>query len=150
MMNVLENIEEVMTAGYNKAFVLGDVKDIPHMRYSQHGDPHALLTVKCTTKDFHYDAIVHTDWLTVACFGELAEYAERNLNPGDLIWAEGPIQLLNWKDGRSIIHKDTVIAAEKLYLLHSAQTTQTPPFDNQTNRAGSKIKQTEKLKKETK
>ena len=113
-------------SSYNYAIVSGVIKKIPLVLYNQVGEPTAHLKVflkKITEKDYPYsgdpwqDQNLTEESVLVVCHGELAEWAERSLDGGDLIVCEGFLKTVKWKDGTKKFHREYAVSADSIRLI---------------------------------
>lgn len=86
----------------NKVTLLGNTGKEPDVRRLENGKPVATFSVATTEsyKDNNGEWQNLTEWHTVVCWNALAEYAEKNVKKGTLVYVEGKITHREYeKDG---------------------------------------------------
>lgn len=111
------------SCNYNKAIIMGKIKTIPTVRYSQFGEPTAHMYV-CTKApdddqlpfagDPWRQSYLKDEWIFVVCRDDLADKVERELDGGDLVRCEGSMSTVKWKDGHGQYHRDYALVAESV------------------------------------
>jgi single-strand DNA-binding protein len=81
--------DNIMSAGVNKAILLGNLGKDPELKFGQSGK--ALCTFSLATTERWNDED-HTEWHNIVLFGRLAEIASEYLRKGSRIYLEGRIQ----------------------------------------------------------
>lgn len=74
----------------------GRVGSDPDFRYSSNGNP--FLAFSMAADDAKKQEGDQTEWVRVACFGELAEHLNGKLTKGARCYAEGRLRLEEWTD----------------------------------------------------
>ena len=109
-----------MSAGLNKAIIIGHIGQHPEVRATQKGMVVVNLSVATNEswKDKHTgEKIERTEWHRVAAFGRIAEVVRDYAKKGNLIYIEGRIQTRKWQDKQGIDRYSTEIVASDLKLL---------------------------------
>ncbi len=114
----------------NLAIIRGYVADDPFIRATESGKFARLRVVtieKIVTKKTN-SVRTHTEWHTVALWGDHAELADRKIRIGSAVQIEGALRTRSWKDKDGITNKTTEISAHKLEVLNSIDGSEIPDF----------------------
>lgn len=83
----------------NKVLLIGNLGADPETRYSQNGN--AVTQFKVATSE-KYKGEQKTEWHSVVCFGNTAEFVGKYLQKGAKVYVEGKIQTDKFeKDGQT-------------------------------------------------
>ena len=102
----------------NRAFILGNVTQVPEVRALPSGQPVASFGI--ATNRFYTDAAgakkQDTEFHNIVAFGKLADICSRYLNKGSLILVEGRLKTRNWKNSSGVTQYKTEIIANSIQL----------------------------------
>ena len=105
----------------NRVQLIGRLGQDPEVKEVKDGDKMATLSI--ATSEYYRDGDERkevTDWHRVVCFRQTAEFAERYLKKGRLVYVEGKLKTRQWEeDGRT--HYITEVRASQLLPLDSPQ-----------------------------
>lgn len=89
-----------MTAGLNKAMLIGRLGRAPEMRYTPAGKPVTSFSVVTTHRWLSSNGEQHeeTDWFNVVAWGDLAEACKHALQKGQQVYVEGRMKTRRWSD----------------------------------------------------
>ena len=113
----------------NKVILLGYVGKEPEVRYVDQGK--AVAQIRLATSEPGYtlqngtQVPERTEWHNVLLWRQLAEFVERYVHTGDLIYVEGKIQSRSYEDKKGITRYITEIWADELKLISSKKDPQT-------------------------
>ncbi len=113
-----------MARGINKVILIGRLGQDPQVRHTQDNRPVTRLRV--ATSETWKDRVTgerreSTEWHTVVCFGQAAEFAEQYLHKGSLIYAEGSLRTSSYeRDG--VKHYNTDVIARTVNVLDSRRS----------------------------
>lgn len=98
----------------NKAIIVGHLGNDPEIRSTKEGMAIANFNVATTEKWTARDgsAVDNTEWHRVVVFGKPAEFAEKYLRKGSLVYIEGSIQTRKWEDKEGATRYTTEIKAQ--------------------------------------
>jgi single-strand DNA-binding protein len=105
-----------MSAGVNKAILIGRPGKDPELKYTQSGK--ALTTFSLATSE-RWGGEDKTEWHNIVMFDRLAEVANEYLRKGRLVYIEGRIQTRSWEDQNGNKRYITEIVANNMQLLSS-------------------------------
>jgi single-strand DNA-binding protein len=100
----------------NKAIIIGHLGSDPEVRSTKEGTSIANFNVATTEKWTAKDGNVvdNTEWHRVVVFGKPAEFAEKYLRKGSLVYIEGSIQTRKWEDKEGVTRYTTEIKAQSV------------------------------------
>ncbi len=85
----------------NKIYLLGNLGQVPEVKYTPSGTPVARLSV-ATNRNFKdkttNEWTSKTTWHTCIAFGRLAEVAKEKLSQGQTVDIEGRMEMRTWED----------------------------------------------------
>jgi len=111
----------------NKVVVVGRVGRDPEMRISAGGVKWGVLSVATNRARKDGDSwIEETDWHNVKVFSKDAEYAEKNIKRGALVYVDGSVQYDRWTTKEGEKRTSTRILADRIGIL---QMPVTKPVD---------------------
>ena len=100
----------------NRVVLAGYVGQDPEIKYTTSG--HAVATFSLATNEVGVDAeknkIEHTEWHNIVAWNKLAEFAEKYIKKGQLIYLEGRIHTQSWIDKNEVRKKKVEIVSETI------------------------------------
>ncbi|MFI3289030.1 MAG: single-stranded DNA-binding protein [Rikenellaceae bacterium] len=114
----------------NLAIIRGYVADDPFIRATEGGKFARLrvVTVEKIVVRKTNSIRMHTEWHTIALWGDHAEVADRKIRIGSAIQIEGALRTRSWQDKDGVTNKATEISAHKLEILNSIDGAEIPDF----------------------
>lgn len=104
----------------NKVILLGHVGTDPRMRYPEKGSVFASFSL--ATNERTPGAVAEiTEWHNILMSGKHAEYAERYIRKGTMLYIEGKLRTRQWEDKFGIKKNVTEICVEYFELLGRRQ-----------------------------
>jgi single-strand DNA-binding protein len=93
-----------VTAGLNKAIIIGRLGRSPEMRYTPGGKPVTSFSVITTYSWLSSNGEHHeeTDWFNIIAWGDLAERCKHALRKGQQIYIEGRMKTRRWHDANDV------------------------------------------------
>ena len=118
-------------ASVNKAIILGYLGKDPEVRYVDKGVAVAQLTVATSEPAYTLESgtqvPARTDWHNVVLWRQAAEFAEKYVHKGDLVYVEGRIKTRSYEDKKGITRYITEIWGDTFELVGSKNApTQNP------------------------
>lgn len=88
-------------SGVNKVILIGRLGKDPEIRAFENGVKKASFSLATSEyyKDKEGKKIEQTEWHNIVCWRNLAEFSERYLTKGKMIFVEGKIKTRSWEDG---------------------------------------------------
>lgn len=83
----------------NKVILVGRIGQKPDLKYSTTGTAIvniSVATVESVKKGDGYEDV--TEWHRIVIFGKIAEFVEKFLDKGSLVYVEGRLQTRSWDD----------------------------------------------------
>lgn len=119
-------------ASVNKAIILGNVGKDPDVRYLDKGVAVAQLPVATSEPAYTLESGTQvperTDWHNIVLWRKDAEFAEKYVHKGDLIYVEGRIKTRSYEDKKGITRYVTEIWGDTFKLVGSkTQVAQQAP-----------------------
>ncbi|MDG2425826.1 MAG: single-stranded DNA-binding protein [Flavobacteriales bacterium] len=107
-------------ASVNKVTLLGHVGQDPSIRYLESGV--AMCSLRMATSETMTDSKTgerksRTEWHNVTLWRQSAEFADKYVKTGALVYIEGQLRTRTWQDKQGIQHKSTEIISDHLQLL---------------------------------
>lgn len=105
--------------GVNKVMIIGALGADPDIRYTQHGDPVANLSVATNEhwKDKQGQKQERTEWHKVVAFKQPAQFLAEYAQKGSKVYIEGRLQTRKWQDKEGNDRYTTEIIAVDVQLL---------------------------------
>lgn len=105
--------------GVNKVTIIGALGADPDVRYTQHGDPVANLSVATNEhwKDKQGQKQERTEWHKVVAFKQPAQFLAEYAQKGSKVYIEGRLQTRKWQDKEGNDRYTTEIVAVDVQLL---------------------------------
>ncbi|MDR2339138.1 MAG: single-stranded DNA-binding protein [Deltaproteobacteria bacterium] len=103
-------------SGVNKVILVGRLGKDPEMRNTQLGHPMALISIATSERRGGEEK---TEWHKVVMYEKLAEFANRFLKKGDMVYIEGKIVTRSWEDVKGVKRYMTEIVSNVLEKLFS-------------------------------
>ncbi len=107
----------------NKVILIGNVGKDPEVRYVSSGI--ASCTLSLATSEIYHDKqgnkTTRTEWHRVALWRGLAEFAEKHIRKGTLIYVEGRLSTRNYTDRDGNSHTIAEVIAAEVRLLGNKQ-----------------------------
>lgn len=100
----------------NKVILLGHVGIDPKMRYPEKGISIASFSL-ATNEHQSETGIDRVEWHNIVLFGKNAEFAERYVRKGTLLYIEGKLRTRVWEDKMGIKRNITEIHVDYFELL---------------------------------
>ena len=107
-------------AGINKVILVGRIGKDPEIRHLEGGSVVAnfsLATSESYTDRRTQERITQTEWHNIVAWRGLAEFVDRYLSKGRLIYIEGKIKTRNWTDKEGVTKYTTEIVADIIQTL---------------------------------
>lgn len=103
----------------NKLQIIGRVGRDPEIRYTSSGKAVCSMSVATTQtwKDARGDRQEETEWHRVTIWGVQAEFAEKYVAKGGLVYVEGRIKTNKWEDNDGNTRYDKDLVASDLKVL---------------------------------
>ncbi len=103
----------------NRVQIIGNLGKDPEMRYTPKGTPIARFTVAVNRWWTGQDGERHTDteWFNIEAWSKLAEFGQKYLRKGRLVYVEGELHTDKWEDDKGESHSITRIHAQQIQLL---------------------------------
>lgn len=109
--------------GVNKAIIVGNVGQDPDIRYVESNVCVANFTVATTEKGYTSATGTkipdRTEWHNIVAWRSTAEYIEKYVKKGDLVYIEGKLRTRTWNDKSGIQRYITEIYVDTFLLLFS-------------------------------
>ena len=129
-------------ASLNKVMLMGNIGNAPECRTMPNGDPVAhfrLATTEGWTDRSTQERKEHTEWHSIVCYRQQADFVREYLGKGRQIYVEGFLRTRKWTDQNGVEKYSTEIRADQMQMLGNraaapgAQTQghDAPPPDNQ-------------------
>jgi single-strand DNA-binding protein len=108
-----------MSAGLNKAMIIGHLGRDPEVRYTEGGDAVANLAIATSEswKDKSGEKQERTEWHRVTAWGKLAEICGEHLKKGSQVYVEGKLQTRKYTDKDGVEKYTTEIRADQMRML---------------------------------
>lgn len=105
-------------ASLNKAYLIGNVGKV-EVRSVQGGAKVASLSLATSEKytDRNNETHENTEWHSVIVWKQSAEFVEKYVQTGSLVFVEGKIKTREWTDQSGNKRRTTEIVAERIQLL---------------------------------
>jgi single-strand DNA-binding protein len=107
-------------ASVNKVILVGNVGQNPELRYLESGVATCglrLATSETMTDRKTGDRTSRTEWHNVVLWRQTAEFADKYVRTGSLVYIEGRLRTRSWTDKLGIERQGTEIVADQLQLL---------------------------------
>lgn len=110
----------------NKAILVGRVGKDPELRNLDNDRSIARFTLATneTYKNRNGEKITNTEWHNIVVWRGLAEFANRYVKKGTMVYVEGKIRSRSWDDKDGIKRYTTEIEADTIQLLSPANSGQ--------------------------
>ena len=97
----------------NKVMLIGRLGKDPEVRHTQSGQKVANFSLATSDnwKDKQGNKQERTEWHNIVAWGFQAEFAEKYLQKGRLVYVEGRLQTSDWTDKDNVKHYKTEIVA---------------------------------------
>lgn len=127
---------KLQSMSVNKVILIGNVGKDPDVRYLESNQRVANFTLATTDRGYTLangtQVPDRTEWHNIVVWRNTAEYVEKYVRKGALLYIEGRLTTRNYEDKSGIRHYRTEIYAEKLEILNSrrdnnAASTATQP-----------------------
>ena len=102
-----------MTRGIETAFIGIVARDL-ELKRSRNDKSYTTLNVGIATGNLTDDGKQETQWVRVACFGEVAERIAATVTKGDKVYCEGSMRLERWTTHDGLARADLNCAAWKV------------------------------------
>lgn len=119
-----------MANDLNSCHFIGRLGADVELRFTPKGDAVANFRIACgyEYRDKTGNKVEHTEWVSVAVYGKLAELCGQYLAKGSLVYIGGRLKTDKYqKDGQD--RYITRLYADKIQFLNSKQTEQPKPVD---------------------
>lgn len=126
--------------GINKVILIGHLGGEPEkMVYDKARKVSFSLAVN--ERGINKDGTVteHTEWVSIVCWNELADLAERLLTKGTLVYVEGKLRTRAWNNKEGENRKATAVNMERFVILSSGERNKNRSCGEETNPAASDI-----------
>ncbi len=119
----------------NKVMLLGNVGRDPEIRFyessSQNAAPQKVASFSLATteryRDRNNEVHENTEWHSIVAWRSAADYAEKYIRKGSLIFLEGHLRTRNWTDQAGNQHRVTEIIADNLQHLRRVEGNNPSP-----------------------
>lgn len=105
----------------NKVILVGNIGNDIEARFTPSGA--AVVNLSIATKEVwksqDQEEQERTEWHRVVLFGKMAEYADKYVKKGQLVFVEGRLQTRKWTDKSEVDHWTTEIIADTFTTLGS-------------------------------
>ena len=129
-------------ASLNKVMLMGNIGNAPECRTMPNGDPVAhfrLATTEGWTDRSTQERKEHTEWHSIVCYRQQADFVREYLGKGRQIYVEGFLRTRKWTDQNGVEKYSTEIRADQMQMLGNRaaapgaqpQGHDAPPPDNQ-------------------
>lgn len=105
----------------NKALLIGRLGGDPQIRATAQGVQVANFTMatnRSYTDKGSGERVEQTEWHRVVAFGPKAEFVERVLGKGSLVYVEGRLQTRKWTDKQGVERYTTEVVADQIEALN--------------------------------
>ena len=127
-------------ASVNKAIIMGNLGKDPDVRYVDKGVAVAQLAVATTERGYELESGTRvpdrTEWHNVVLWRQAAEFAEKYVHKGALVYVEGRIKTRSYDDKKGITRYVTEIWADTFELVGSRSNAGAP--SNQSPNPGTR------------
>ncbi len=124
-----------MARGFNKVMAIGNLGADPEMRYVPSGAAVTQFNIAVSeswTDKNTGEVKERTEWISVECWGKLAEICSEYLSKGSQCFIEGKLQTESWDDKTTGEKKyRTKVRAENVQFLGSKGDSNAPPSQGQ-------------------
>ncbi len=114
----------------NKAILIGRTGKDPEVRYIGDEGKSKVARFSLATDEHYRDKSgntrVATVWHTIVAWNAVADYVEKYIGKGTLLYVEGPIRYSTWTDGGGIRRSSCEIAAADIRILGRKEEVQKP------------------------
>ena len=103
-------------ASLNKVMLMGNIGNAPECRTMPNGDPVAhfrLATTEGWTDRSTQERKEHTEWHSIVCYRQQADFVREYLGKGRQIYVEGFLRTRKWTDKQGIERYSTEIRASR-------------------------------------
>lgn len=103
----------------NKVMLIGNVGRDPEVRHLENGSVSAAFTLATSERyrDRNGESREQTEWHSIVCWKQLAEFAERYIRKGSQLYIEGRIRYRTYTDPHGNVRHTTEITADTVQLL---------------------------------
>lgn len=114
----------------NSVTLIGNVGKQPEVKRLEGDRVVASFSVATNEsyKDKNGEWQTQTEWHSINCWGRLAEYAEKNLGSGKLVYVEGKLRTRSWDTQSGEKRYKTEISAKTIRLLEKREQKEESPF----------------------
>jgi single-strand DNA-binding protein len=102
-------------ASLNKVMLIGNIGNPPECRTMPNGDPVAhfrLATTEGWTDRTTRERKEHTEWHSIVCYRQQADFVREYLGKGRQVYIEGLLRTRKWADSQGVERYTTEIRAE--------------------------------------
>ena len=102
-------------ASLNKVMLMGNIGNAPECRTMPNGDPVAhfrLATTEGWTDRSTQERKEHTEWHSIVCYRQQADFVREYLGKGRQIYVEGFLRTRKWTDKQGIERYSTEVRAD--------------------------------------
>ena len=102
-------------ASLNKVMLMGNIGNAPECRTMPNGDPVAhfrLATTEGWTDRSTQERKEHTEWHSIVCYRQQADFVREYLGKGRQIYVEGFLRTRKWTDKQGIESYSTEVRAD--------------------------------------
>ncbi len=116
----------------NKVMLIGNAGKDPEVRYLEGNSKVATFRLATTEKYRDKDGNVRelTEWHSVVTWRAMADFVEKYVRKGSLVYVEGRLRSRTWNDRTGNSRNSTEIYADNLQLLGRNPETQRKPENN--------------------
>lgn len=115
----------------NKALLIGNAGEDPEVRYLQQlGNVKVAQFSVATTERYKGrdgQPKENTEWHNIVCWRERADFAEKYIHKGAMLYVEGRIRTRSWEGQGGVKHYVTDIVADNIQLLDRKPADGTQP-----------------------
>lgn len=105
----------------NKVILTGNVGKDPEVRYLNTGVAYTMLSVATSEnyRDKDGKDVTRVEWINVALWRALAEFAEKYVKKGAFVYVEGKLSTRKYVDKAGVERSITEVVAEEFKLLNA-------------------------------
>lgn len=98
----------------NHIVIAGRMTADPELRYTQAQKPVVSFRIACE-RDYTQGEEKKTDFISVAAFGNTADFISKYFTKGSMVIASGRLQIREWTDRNGNKRNEAEIAADRVY-----------------------------------
>lgn len=117
----------------NKVLLIGRLGKDPELRYTKDGGAVANFSIATSEywKDKGGNKQEKTEWHNIVVWGKQADFAEKYLKKGSLVYLEGRLQTRDWTDKENVKRYTTEIVAHDIKFMEKRGEGEAPATGGQ-------------------